>query len=164
MHEAYRQHQDILHSHECHLRQNFDNSVWSSMTVNFGPQTVTHPHVDHRNRPDGWCPILAGGNFDYQKGGQLVLPDLKLVIEFPPGCVIFLPSALLVHYNCPIQPHETRYSITQYTAGGLIRWVENGFQTQEVMLSKLTVQEKKIWQDDRKLRWERGLQFFPPVL
>ncbi|KIK50988.1 hypothetical protein GYMLUDRAFT_181959 [Collybiopsis luxurians FD-317 M1] len=163
MYEEYRSHQDILHAHEPHLQRNFCNSIWSSMTVNFGPQTVTDPHVDARNRPDGWCPILSGGNFNYRKGGQLVLPDLKLVIEFPPGCVIFLPSALLVHYNCPIQPGETRYSFTQYTAGGLIRWVENGFQTQDAMLSKLSVSEKKQWKESRRLRWSQGLRFFPVI-
>ncbi|KIK70572.1 hypothetical protein GYMLUDRAFT_281289 [Collybiopsis luxurians FD-317 M1] len=163
MHKEYHKHQEILHQWDSHLRQNFPNSIWSSMTVNFSPQTVTDPHIDAHNCPDGWCPILAGGNFNYRKGGQLVLPDLKLVIKFPPGCVIFLSSVLLVHYNCPIQLGETRYSFTQYTAGGLVRWVENGFQTQDVMLDKLSVAEKKLWNELHRLHWSEGLQFFPVI-
>ncbi|KIY61385.1 hypothetical protein CYLTODRAFT_447726 [Cylindrobasidium torrendii FP15055 ss-10] len=43
------------------------------------------------------------------------------------GVTVFIPSALITHYNLPIAPGETRYSITQYSAGGLFRWVNNGF-------------------------------------
>ncbi|KAH7868548.1 uncharacterized protein C8R40DRAFT_1061804 [Lentinula edodes] len=121
MYEDYHLHQEELHDKELHLRCNFPNSVWSLLTVNCGPQSVTNPHVDGRNRPDGWCPVLSLGPFNHRLGGQLV-------IEFPPGCVIFLPSALLVHYNCPIQEGEHRYSITQYTAGGLFWWVKENEQ------------------------------------
>ncbi|KAJ3804808.1 hypothetical protein EV368DRAFT_66071 [Lentinula lateritia] len=164
MYEDYRLHQEELHDKEPHLRRNFPNSIWSSLTVNCGPQSVTNPHVDGRNRPDGWCPVLSLGPFNHRLGGQLVLPDLKLVIEFPPGCVIFLPSALLVHYNCPIQAGERRYSITQYTAGGLFRWVANGFQTQEAFLARATAAEKKKWRLNRATRWEHGLRFFPVIV
>lgn len=164
MYESYKRHQAELHAHETHLRRNFPNSVWSSVTVNMGPRTITHPHVDGANRPDGWCPVFPLGTFNPRTGGHLVLPDLKLVIEFPAGCVIFLPSSLLVHYNTPIQMHEKRYSITQYTAGGLFRWASNGFQTQDTFLAKASHEEKVKWLADRATRWERGLDFFPIIM
>ncbi|KAE9387346.1 hypothetical protein BT96DRAFT_1080389, partial [Gymnopus androsaceus JB14] len=164
LYDRYKQHQDLLHAHEPHLRRNFPNSVWSSLTVNCGPQSTTNPHVDGSNVPDGWCPVLGVGTYNFRKGGHLVLPNLKLVLEFPPGCVIFLPSALLVHYNTPIQPGETRYSITQYTAGGLFRWVANGFQTQETFLCHASSAEKKKWWADRETRWVQGHQFFPRII
>ncbi|KAF8877012.1 hypothetical protein CPB85DRAFT_1184797, partial [Mucidula mucida] len=128
MYDVYEEHQRRLHASNPRLRKNFVNSVFSCLTVNSGPRTVTDPHADSANRPDGWCGITCCGPFDYKRGGQLVLWDLKLVIDFPPGCTIFIPSALLVHSNCPIQPGERRYSMTQYTAGGLFRWAANGFQ------------------------------------
>lgn len=163
LYEELIQHQNLLHAHEPQLCRNFPNSAWSSLTVNCGPQTTTDPHVDSANQPTSWCPIAALGPFNAQTGGQLVLPDLKLVIEFPPGCIIFLPSALLVHYNCPIQPGEKRYSITQYTAGGLFRWVANGFQTQEAFLACASISEQEAWWVNRERRWECGLKFFPVI-
>lgn len=163
MFHDYQRHQQELHAGEPHLCWNFPNSVWSSITVNCGPQSTTDPHTDAANRPDGWCSILALGRYNYRLGGHLVLPDLKLVLEFPPGCVVFIPSALLVHYNCPIQPQETRYSITQFTAGGLFRWVANGFQTQSTFLSCASSSELTKWWEERKTRWMRGLQFFPII-
>lgn len=58
-----------------------------------------------------------------------MLWPLKLVIEFPPGATILIPSAAIEHSNMPISPGETRLSITQFTAGALHRWVDNGFQS-----------------------------------
>ncbi|KAJ7861100.1 hypothetical protein B0H14DRAFT_2217722, partial [Mycena olivaceomarginata] len=55
--------------------------------------------------------------------------DLRLVIEFPPGALILLPSATLAHWNVP----DKRISFTQFTAGGLIRYVDNGFRTQAAL-------------------------------
>ncbi|KAJ7620521.1 hypothetical protein DFH06DRAFT_1010638, partial [Mycena polygramma] len=37
--------------------------------------------------------------FDPNLGGHLILWDLNLVIRFPPGSSIFIPSALLRHSN-----------------------------------------------------------------
>ena len=61
--------------------------------------------------------------------GHIILFDLKIAIEFPPGSSILIPSALLRHGNVPIQPGETRLSFTQYCAGSLLRWADCGFRT-----------------------------------
>ncbi|KAJ7937906.1 hypothetical protein B0H13DRAFT_1580401, partial [Mycena leptocephala] len=66
--------------------------------------------------------------FDPDFGGHLVLWDLKLVIRFPPGATILIPSAIVRHSNVPIRPDERRCSFTQYTAGGLFRWIRDGFK------------------------------------
>ncbi|KAJ6459375.1 hypothetical protein C8R47DRAFT_1327991 [Mycena vitilis] len=63
--------------------------------------------------------------------------------EFPPGCTIIIPSAAIFHSNIPIAPHERRYSFTQYTAGGLFRWVEHGFKTEEEYLATLTAEGRR---------------------
>ncbi|KAJ3805385.1 hypothetical protein F5876DRAFT_51931, partial [Lentinula aff. lateritia] len=53
------------------------------------------------------------------KGGQLIIWDLKLIFDFPPGSTILLPSALFRHSNIPVQKGDKRVSFTQYTAGGI---------------------------------------------
>ena len=110
------------------VSRNFDNSVFASITINLGPRTVTLKHLDHLNIPFGWCVITALGNYDPKHGGHLVLWDLKMIIEFPPGSTILIPSAIISHSNIVVCPHESRYSITQYIAGGLYRWVACGFK------------------------------------
>jgi hypothetical protein len=99
------------------------------MTFNFGPQTITFDHRDFANLAFGWCAITAIGKFDPKRGGHLILWDMKLVIEFPPGATILIPSAILRHSNVSLQPGEIRMSFTQYSAGGLFRWVDQGFRT-----------------------------------
>ncbi|KAL0563426.1 hypothetical protein V5O48_018641, partial [Marasmius crinis-equi] len=100
----------------------FYNSIFVAFTVNFGPQTQ-EPGIrmvcDHGSR-----------QLDYTKGGHLVLWDLKLIIEFPPGYTIFVPSAVVCHLNTAIQPGKEHFSFTMYSAGDLFRWMEHGFQTE----------------------------------
>lgn len=114
------------------LELNFPTcSVFPSTTVNFGPSTACVPHKDMANDAANWCHIVALGSFDPKRGGHLILHDLRLAIEFPPGASILIPSALFEHSNAPIQEGELRQSFTQYCAGGLMRWVECGFRTYE---------------------------------
>ncbi|KAI0043841.1 hypothetical protein FA95DRAFT_1583964 [Auriscalpium vulgare] len=124
--------QDIR-SRQPELRTPSPNSVFPTVTFNFGPRAVTVPHRDAKNVPYGWCAVTALGDFDPERGGHLVLWDLQLVIEFPPGATILIPSALITHSNVAIQPGETRQSITQYCAGGLMRWHAYGCRTEAAM-------------------------------
>ena len=87
-------------------------------------------HTDTGNKANGLCAITALGQFDPKRGGHLVLGQLGLVIEFPPGSTILIPSATVLHGNTPIAENETRMSVTQYAAGGLFRWVRYGFQSE----------------------------------
>ncbi len=117
--------------HDKTLTPNFTNNVFAAATFNLGPNVTTARHTDHMNYVSGWCAIIPLGDFNYHRGGLLVLWDLKLVIEFPPGTLIFLPSALLQHSNTPIGRGETRMSFTQFSAGGLFRWVDCRCKTQK---------------------------------
>ncbi|KAL0572916.1 hypothetical protein V5O48_009049 [Marasmius crinis-equi] len=107
-------------------RWNFERSVFAATTINFGPQTRTFKHRDVQNAPFGWCAVTALGRFDSALGGHLVLWDLGIVLQFPAGSTILLPSATVAHSNVPVGKHETRTSFTQYSAGALFRWVESG--------------------------------------
>lgn len=118
-----------LYDEDEELAWNFSDSIFPMTTINMGPETVTDAHKDGANLAAGWCAITALGNFDPKKGGRIVLAELGLSIVFPPGSTICIPSALITHYNTPIQKGETRYSITQYCSGHICRWLENGFLT-----------------------------------
>ncbi|KAI0743713.1 hypothetical protein C8Q80DRAFT_1106888, partial [Daedaleopsis nitida] len=137
------------------LEPNFDNSVFAGVTFNLGPQVSTFMHTDHLNLPSGWCAVITLGNFDPAEGGHLILWDLNKMIRFPPGSLIFLPSAILRHSNTVVGAHERQFLFTQYSAGGLFRWVECGFRSQKSFQAQggtftTTPQE----------RWDQGLANF----
>jgi len=143
------------------LLRPFANSVFGSLTVNFGPWTVCFGHRDGANLPYGWCAITALGLFNWKKGGHLVLWDLKLVIEFPPGVTILIPSSVFRHRNTTIDASETRYSFAQYTSGGLFRWVDHGYQLDEDYFASLkTPEQQRRERVTRQGRWRKGLKMF----
>ncbi|KAJ3718182.1 hypothetical protein C8R42DRAFT_548423, partial [Lentinula raphanica] len=88
-----------------------------------------YKHRDFLNWPFGWCAITALGTFDATRSAQLILWELKLVIDFPHAATVLIPSAVITHSNMPVAEGDTRMSFTQYTAGSIFRWVENGCQT-----------------------------------
>ena len=105
--------------------------------------------------------MTALGSFDPKKGGHLILWDCHLVIEFPPGSTILLPSAILAHSNVSIASEERRYSFTQYTAGALFRWVERGFQKSVDFHASLSDDELAAQKEKDGGHWEYGLSMFP---
>ncbi|KAK1221825.1 hypothetical protein PQX77_015360 [Marasmius sp. AFHP31] len=141
------------------LKPNFWSSIYSCISINFGPQACTHIHLDSKNVPDACCAITAGGTFDATQGGHLILWDLGLVVEFPSGSTILLPSALLKHSNVPVRGGETRISMTQYTAGGIHRWLEYGGRTEDA-LKNADCQEFKRQMSMRNNRWKAALARF----
>ncbi|KAG1724046.1 uncharacterized protein EDB91DRAFT_1063058 [Suillus paluster] len=86
--------------------------------------------MEFQNFPSRMCSITTLGNYDPANGGHLVLFDLGHIVQFPPGSTILIPSAILCHRNVPIASGEKCLFFTQYFAGGLIRWVDYGFQTE----------------------------------
>jgi hypothetical protein len=90
----------------------------------------------------------------------LVLWDLGLVIRFPPGSTILIPSALLTHSNVRISEGEERYSVIQYTSSGLFRWVYNGFMSDKDFMARASPEQKKQRAEEAKKRWGDGLKMF----
>lgn len=142
-----------------HLKRNFPRSVFVAATFNFGPQVCTFKHRDVLNSPFGWCAITALGKFNSKLGGHIILWDAKVVIEFPSGSTILIPSATVAHSNLPIAPDEERASFTQYCAGGIFRWVDNGCRTE----SKLAEEDPEEYERICGLkgeRWQMGLSLY----
>ncbi|KZV59754.1 hypothetical protein PENSPDRAFT_537233, partial [Peniophora sp. CONT] len=103
-------------------------SVYAACTCNLGPRTVCLDHTDHLNYPGIPCVITAFGDYNPDEGGNLFLLNFGLRIRFPPGATAILSSAGVRHGNTPVPEGQNRYSYTQYTAGGLVRWASVGFQ------------------------------------
>ncbi|KAJ7435752.1 hypothetical protein FB451DRAFT_1062275 [Mycena latifolia] len=163
LHEFYRSTMEQLHTWNPDLPRLFSEtvSVFAAATFNFGPRTVTFPHLDYANLAWGWCSITALGNFDPNKGGHLILWDLRLVIRFPPGSSILIPSAILRHSNVSIQQDETRFSFTQYTAAGIFRFVYSGFRTEKSLKrSRMSKAARARRMEDRRNRWSEGMQMY----
>ena len=140
------------------IRRNYEGTAFASVTINFGPRTVSVPHRDWANLSWGWCSICSLGNFNPTKGGHLVLWDLKLVVQFPPGSSITIPSAMVQHSNTPIGLGETRYSVAQFNSAGLFRWVDNGFMTDSDWLQAASEEDKERRENARRVRWKAGLK------
>ncbi|KAJ7835463.1 hypothetical protein B0H14DRAFT_3087528 [Mycena olivaceomarginata] len=145
-----------LRTSDENLRRPFNQSVFFAAAFNFGPNVWTFKHRDVLNLAFGWCAVQALGRFNPKMGGHLVLWDLKLVIEFPPGALILLPSATVAHSNIPVQQGEERASFTQFSAGGIFRYVDNGCQTVKE-LAENDPEEYERLMALRAARWEEGL-------
>ena len=143
------------------LKRPFANSVFPSMTFNLGPRTVCKPHRDFANLPFGLCAITALGSFDSKKGGHLVLWECGLVIEFPAGSTILIPSSIITHFNTAIGRTETRYSATQYAAGGLFRWAAHDFKLATAFRKSLSSSGLAAHETEDKNRWSFGLSLLP---
>jgi hypothetical protein len=127
-------------------------------SFNLGQQTATVKHKDHKNMAQGWCSVTPVGEFNPDMGGHFVLWDYKMVIRFPAGSTVLIPSALLSHSNTPVQPSETRYSIVQYAAGGLSRWVQNGFMTDKDRLA--SEEGRTSYEGEKRSRWISAINMY----
>jgi hypothetical protein len=63
----------------------FKKLVWPACTWNFPYQAITAVHRDVGNPSSIPCSMTPGGDFELDKGGFIVLYDLKLIIRFPAG-------------------------------------------------------------------------------
>ena len=163
LYDHYLQCLSRIYAKHPQLKRLFPSSVFAAASFNFGPRTTCFKHKDFANLPFGLCAVTALGDFDPKVGGHLILWECKLVIEFPPGATILLPSAIIAHSNTPVQKHEHRYSFAQYTAGGLFRWAEHDFQLEKDFYDSLSDEQKVAELQKDTERWEYGLSLFEQV-
>jgi predicted 2-oxoglutarate/Fe(II)-dependent dioxygenase YbiX len=148
-------------AHDPSLVENFKNGAWATMTIHFDSQTVSCPHNDMDNLAYGWSCITALGNFDPHKGGHLVLWDVNMVVTFPPGSTVMIPSAVVLHSNTPISSAERRHTLIQHSPAGLFRWVDNDFQSDEARELQSSTEELQKREKTNQTRWSEGLALLP---
>ena len=163
--EKIRAAKDSCQDQKKRLRRPYDAKVgvFPCRSFNLGEQSTSFPHTDDGNLAQSWCSISPLGNFDPKNGGHLVLWDFGLVIDFPPGSTVLLPSALIKHSNTPIQAGEKRYSIIQYAAGGLFRWVEHGFMSENDWEAKVSNEERGAYELKEKSRWNAAAEMYTKI-
>ncbi|KAJ7099321.1 hypothetical protein B0H15DRAFT_771439 [Mycena belliarum] len=143
------------------LEHNFRNSIFPAVTFNCSPDSVSLSHVDFNNNPAGWCAITSGGRFDHTSGAHLHMSPFKVAVEFPSGSTSLILSGAIEHGNTPILDGETRFSMTQYAAGGLFRWVKYGFKSAKALLAmKGGKQIRAAYDGEAGSRWEQALNLF----
>lgn len=133
-------------------------SAFAASTFNVGERCWTKPHRDLMNLACWFCSVTALGKYDFTKEGHLILWELRMVIQFPPGSTIFLPSALLTHSNLPVIA-GSRTSFVQYSAAGLYRYAKYGYKT----LSAMETEEAEKRLEDQRAEIVDGLKFFQKV-
>jgi hypothetical protein len=143
----------------CNLPRNFTRSNFPSATVNLGPQVQTFRHRDLMNYAGGVCLVTCFGNHDHTQGGHLILWELGIFIQFPHGTTVAIPSSIITHSNLPVAAHEQRVSFTQYAAGALFRWCDNGGKNDNELSSEELAEAKKA----RAEHFENILNYFTSV-
>ncbi|KAJ3566231.1 hypothetical protein NP233_g7132 [Leucocoprinus birnbaumii] len=138
--------------------------VYPRVAFNFGPKAWTNRHRDPKDYALSWCIVQLFGRFNPKLGGHIMFDDLQLVVEFPAGSCILIPSATFLHANLPVRVSkgEERASITQYFPGGLLRYVDHGFRLQ----SSLKNRSKKIREEAACVRaelWEKDRSMYMTV-
>ncbi|KAI0739715.1 hypothetical protein C8Q80DRAFT_1111051, partial [Daedaleopsis nitida] len=142
--------------HNPQLRRNHEDSVFAATSINLGPQAIFYVHTNHLNLLFGLCAITTVGDYNRKTGGHLILWDLGLIIESPPGSTILIPSVILRHSNVALaNSEERRYAILQYSAGGIFRWADCGFQSQKSFIAAGNESSETGCE-----RWERGVGMF----
>lgn len=144
------------------MQKPFDRSVYPACHFNLGPDAWCYIHRDSMNVTTGYCAVQALGRYDPKKGGHLVLWDLKMAVEFPPGSTILIMSSLLFHSSLAVGPGEERSVVTQFCPEGLVRYVESGMKTDKELCEGKTPEEKKeMLESLRKERKESRLNMVP---
>lgn len=83
-------------------------------------------------------------------------------MEFPPGSLILIPSAVITHSKIHVDPGDFRSSFTQYVLGGLLRYVDHGFQL-EHELKRRNPALYDIVMRERPEKWTMGLDLLSKV-
>ncbi|KAI9574180.1 hypothetical protein HD554DRAFT_2011047, partial [Boletus coccyginus] len=147
------------------LQPSYETSIMPVATYNLSPATVCLSHCDFANVSFDICAITVLGWFNFKTSGHLVLRELGLVIEFPLGAMVLIPSAVLIHYNFKISKGKTRYSFTQYVVGSLFCYVENRMRSEQDVTRdlKLFPLEKERHAEVQHERWTHGIALCPHI-
>lgn len=97
--------------------------AWAGCVINLGKNPVrTKIHRDVKEGKDGYSCLCACGNYE---GGEIILYELRLVIELKPGDMLLFPDGLIHHANRPVV--GTRYSLVAFTRGNMLAYWKKKF-------------------------------------
>ncbi|PPQ97424.1 hypothetical protein CVT26_006788, partial [Gymnopilus dilepis] len=96
-------------------------------------------------------------SFDEHHGSVPTKIDTSL------SCTILIPSAAIHHSNVMVGVHERRYSVTQYSAGGIFRWIDNKFQSVVNFRGQLTEDERVAALEKLSTQLDFGLSLYSDI-
>ncbi|CAG8446556.1 10837_t:CDS:10 [Acaulospora colombiana] len=99
------------------LGPNVPNSFGVFPTVAVNYNIICQFHRDMKDHRNSLCVVCPLGKF---KGGELVFPELKLVVHVKQGQAVAFRSNLLIHGNLPIVA-GTRHSVVFYIHNTVIK-------------------------------------------
>ncbi|KAJ7796443.1 hypothetical protein B0H14DRAFT_3494845 [Mycena olivaceomarginata] len=139
----------LLYARYTHLCRPFKNGIFSACTFNLGPRTCALGHRDFANLAFGCAPSPPSG---------ISITRRAAISSYGTAS-----SAAIYHSNIPIGRKEHRYSFTQYTAGGLFRWVEHDFKTEEEYFVSLSAEQAEEEKELRLARAEAGAGLYSTI-
>lgn len=160
IYQYYQDRLSELYRHSPEFHPPFPNSIFPSATVNLGRTVRCHRHRDVNNLSWGLCSVMALGRFNHKAGSHLILHEPRVVIEFPHGTHINFPSASITHSNTPTAAGGLRLSFTQYAAGPIFRFIQNGFRTEDQLAEEDPIRFSQL-ECLKKTGWADGLAKFP---
>ncbi|RPA80109.1 hypothetical protein BJ508DRAFT_327602 [Ascobolus immersus RN42] len=92
---------------------------WPFCMMALNRNYLSLPHKDLNDYIKGFCLLHCWGDF---KGGDLTLRELRLRIPFSKGQVLLFRSALLTHWNQPIEDGGIRHSMVLFTPWRMLEW------------------------------------------
>ncbi|KAE9390550.1 hypothetical protein BT96DRAFT_833308 [Gymnopus androsaceus JB14] len=102
-------------------------------------------HEDFWNLVFFMCAVASFGPFDHTCGGHIIAWSLGLVLEFPSGMAMYLPSACMPHSNTPVASHKWRLSMAFFVPAGLVRWFHNRFCLDKDFKDHASAQQLRAW-------------------
>lgn len=122
--------------------------AFPTAAINFN--IICQFHRDIKDHLNSLCVVCPLGNF---KGGELIFPELKLVIHIKQGQAVAFRSNILVHGNLPVIT-GVRHSLVFYIHNTLIR--------QKRKFGSLFADCALNWNDDNNPK--STPKYFPPML
>ncbi|THH26441.1 hypothetical protein EUX98_g7741 [Antrodiella citrinella] len=153
--------QRMFHATQAVVNSFFPGCPFAAQSLNLAEQCLATKHVDLMNLVFGVCCILPFGTFNPRTSAQVVLIEPQVIIELGPGDLFFFPSASIHHESIPLaHGDELRKSMIFYSAGGLFRWVKQGFQAAP---DSQTASEKRAAAVEGEIRWDDGWKLFSNI-
>ncbi|KAJ7065914.1 hypothetical protein B0H15DRAFT_807675 [Mycena belliarum] len=140
-----------------------DSSVFSAATFEFGGP---HKRTTCLGQPDrfqagGWSVLHALGDYVPMRGGHVIFWDLGLVVSFPPGSSILIPTGVIHYSFVKVRAGERRYSLLQWAGAGIPRWFANGRRTDLEFAVQATAAEHAEREAARVRGHSEAIEAFP---
>ncbi|KAJ7701599.1 hypothetical protein B0H16DRAFT_1348124 [Mycena metata] len=138
-----------------------DSTVFSAITFELGgPHCRGFGGSADRHQAETWSVLHALGDYSSLHGGHIILWDLGLVVCFPPGSSILIPTGIIRYSFVRVRPGETRYSVIQHTGGGIARWFSNGKRTDVDFARKADSEQHATREANRRAAHDEAADIF----